>query len=140
MSPGEQKAAPHNCWCTQSPLFSQVSQLQRLFPLPESSSPPCKAAQQLHDRKDFFVFFHFFGGVGTDLVHSSLLVSPSPINLIFRDLSSSVDLRWLGLNNAFTLCVLVLTKMIREMSLKFLNLFIFNKNKTTFTLYIMVRR
>lgn len=55
LSPGEQKAAPHNCWSTQSPLFSQVSQLQRLLPLPESkSSPPSKAKQQLHDRQDIF--------------------------------------------------------------------------------------
>lgn len=54
------RAALCNCWSTQPPLFSQVSQLQRLLPLPEGKrSPPCKAAQQLHDRKDFALCVSF---------------------------------------------------------------------------------
>lgn len=88
-SPGEQKAAPHNCWSTQSPLFSQVSQLQRLLPLPESkSSPPCKAAQQLHDRKDFSLSISFGGDGGWSEGVLTLYAlrcfyhpAPEPINL-----------------------------------------------------------
>lgn len=62
IGPRRAASSPCNCWSTESPLFSQVSQLQRLLPLPESkSSPPCKAAQQLHDRKDFFCL-HLISG------------------------------------------------------------------------------
>lgn len=77
------RAAPHNCWSTQPPLFSQVSQLQRLLPLPEGKSPPpALLPAKLHSSSTtgriLLVLSHFGeGGVLT------LLVSPcpEPINL-----------------------------------------------------------